>query len=74
MHHSHFTFSFMSEQVIFSWKHYLHDSSLDLFCGVIHVERELGPDSTGVLNQSHSGAMRRDVQRVHHLEYGDRNS
>lgn len=64
----------MRLKMIFSWKHYLHDSSLDLFCGVIHVERELGSDPTRVLNQSDSGAMRRDVQRVHHLEYGDRNA
>lgn len=36
---------------------YLHDCSFDLVSSVVHVERELCPDSAGVLNQTNSGAV-----------------
>lgn len=48
---------------------YLHDCSFDLVSSVVHVERELCPDPTRVLNQTDSGAMSGHVQGVHDLQH-----
>lgn len=37
---------------------------------MVHVERELCSDPTGVLDQTNSGTMSGDIQRVHNLDLG----